>query len=52
MSYVDTTDVQLVTAVFDQNSDGFLVQCDFIPGSEAQGCMVVLVGKQDLIRLQ
>ena len=42
---VDTTDVQLVTATFDKNSNGFLVQCDFIPGSEAQGCMVVLVGE-------
>ena len=24
-----------------------LVQCDFIPGSDAQGCMVVLVGESD-----
>ena len=24
-----------------------LVQCDFIPGSDAQGCMVVLVGNSD-----
>ena len=23
------------------------VQCDFIPGSDAQGCMVVLVGESD-----
>lgn len=24
-----------------------LVQCEFIPGSDAQGCMVVLVGESD-----
>ena len=30
---------------FVKKSEGFLVQCDFIPGSEAQGCMVVLVGE-------
>ena len=47
MYNVDTTDVQLVTVTFDNNSNGFLVQCDFIPGSEAQGCMVVLVGESD-----
>ena len=33
--------------IFVENSDGFLVQCDFILGSEAQGCMVILVGESD-----
>ena len=47
MYNIDTTDVQLVTVIFDKTSNGFLVQCDFIPGSEAQGCMVVLVGDSD-----
>ena len=27
--------------------DAFVVQCDFITGSNAQGCMVVLVGEFD-----
>ena len=25
----------------------FRVQCDFIPGSDAQGCMIVFVGEHD-----
>ena len=45
--HIDTTDVQQVTVILVKNRDGFLVQCDFIPGSEAQGCMVVLVGELD-----
>ena len=49
MSYVDTTDVQLVAAIFDESSDGFLVRCDFILGTEDQGCMVILVGQVDNI---
>ena len=47
MYHIDTADVQLVTAIFDKNRKGYLVQCDFIPGSDAQGCMVVLVGESD-----
>ena len=43
----DTTDVQLITVDFDKRSTGILVQCDFIPGSEAQGCIVILVGELD-----
>ena len=39
----DTTDVQMVRAVV-LSDVTFRVQCDFIPGSDAQGCMIVLVG--------
>ena len=42
MYHTDITKVQLITACFD---NGFLVQYDFIPGSEAQACMVILVGE-------
>ena len=38
----DTTDVQRVVAV-QTDSDIITVQCDFITGSDAEGCMVVLV---------
>ena len=48
--HADTTDVQNITVVV-ISGDGVpgmaLVQCDFIPGSDAQGCMVVLVGESD-----
>ena len=48
--YADTTDVQNITVVV-ISGDGVpgmaLVQCDFILGSDAQGCMVVLVGESD-----
>ena len=40
-----TTDVQNVTATLTETMDAFVVQCDFITGSNAQGCMVVLVGE-------
>ena len=36
-------------ALGDQHT--FLVQCDFITGSNAQGCMVVLVGKYGNVTL-
>jgi hypothetical protein len=51
--YTDTTDVQNITvAAVMENDNGsvpgmVLVQCDFIPGSDAQGCMVVVVGESD-----
>ena len=51
--YADTTDVQNITvAEILENDNGsvpgmVLVQCDFIPGSDAQGCMVVLIGESD-----
>ena len=40
----DTTDVQMVGAVV-LSDVTFRVQCDFIPGSDAQGCMIILVGE-------
>ena len=48
--YADTTDVQNITVAENDNGSVpgmVLVQCDFIPGSDAQGCMVVLVGESD-----
>ena len=51
--YADTTDVQNVTvAVIFPDDNGsvlgmVIVQCDFISGSDAQGCMVILVGESD-----
>ena len=42
-----TTDVQNVTATLIETMNGFVVQCDFITGSNAQGCLVVLVGEFD-----
>ena len=51
--YADTTDVQNITvAVILADDNGsfpgiVIVQCDFIPGSDAQGCMVKLVGESD-----
>ena len=44
-SYADTTDVQIVTALMQEDTQSFLLQCDFIASSNAQGCMVVLVGE-------
>ena len=48
--YTDTTDVQNITVAENDNGSVpgmVLVQCDFIPGSDAQGCMVVLIGESD-----
>ena len=39
-----TTDIQNVTATLIETINAFAVQCDFITGSNAQGCMVELVG--------
>ena len=47
-NYADTTDVQNITAAVISNHSfprRVRVQCDFIPSSDAQGCMVVLVGE-------
>ena len=42
--YADTTDVQMVRAVQEKDSKAaFRVSCDFITGSNAKGCVVVLV---------
>ena len=43
---VDTTDLQRVIAV-QTDSDSISVQCEFITGSDAQGCMVVLESALD-----
>ena len=42
---IDTTDVQKVCAMAIDNQHTIIVECEFIPGSDAQGCMVVLVGE-------
>ena len=42
--YADTTDVQNVQVVQVNGTNAFEVLCDYIPGSNANGCMVVLVG--------
>ena len=41
---LDTTDVQRATVSSTDDDSLFRVQCDFMTGSDAQGCMVVLVG--------
>jgi hypothetical protein len=46
---VDTTDVQKVSAVALDDQHTFIIECEFIPGSDAQGCLVVLVGESDNI---
>ena len=43
---IDTTDVQTVV-VQEVESGDFNVQCHFISGSDAKGCMVVLIGQFD-----
>lgn len=42
--HIDTTDVQQVIAFVEVNN-AIIVQCYFIPGSDAQGCMVILIGE-------
>ena len=42
---IDTTDVQKVTATV--SAEAITVQCMFVNGSTARGCMVVLVGQSD-----
>ena len=50
--YADTTDVQNITVVVSLPDDNgsvpemvVIVQCHFTSGSDAQGCMVILVGE-------
>ena len=43
----DTTDVQNVTAIAHEATNTFTVECVFIIGSDAQGCLVVLIGQHD-----
>ena len=40
---IDTTDVQMIRAIPLKDTNAFMLQCTFIIGSNAQGCMVVLV---------
>ena len=39
--------MQRVTATAIEGMNGFQVHCEFIAGSDARGCMVVLVGEFD-----
>jgi hypothetical protein len=41
--------VQNVSAVALDDQHTFIIECEFIPGSDAQGCLVVLVGESDNI---
>ena len=43
----DTTDVRTVNALPVKHQRAFHVHCEFIGGSDAQGCMIVLVGTYD-----
>ena len=45
--YVDTTDVQKVSAVALDGQHSFIAECEFIPGSDAQGCLAILIGELD-----
>ena len=49
MSYniIDTTDVQVVTATTIEGENTTAIQCEFIRGSAAAGCMVVLTSENN-----
>ena len=47
--YIDTTDVQNISAVGLDDQRSFIIECEFISGSDAQGCLVILVGELDNI---
>ena len=40
--FIDTTDVEKVSAVVLGDQHAFIVQCEFIIGSDAQRCLVIL----------
>ena len=40
----DTTDVRMVSVLPVKHQQAFHIQCEFIEGSNAQGCMIVLIG--------
>ncbi len=42
--HADTTDVQIVTATLMEGVNASIIQCEFVAGSTATGCMVVLTG--------
>ena len=41
--HIDTTDVQTITVLVQEDISRFTLQCSFMDDSNAQGCMVVLV---------
>jgi hypothetical protein len=44
INYADTTDVQAVKVTLIEGANASTIQCEFITGSNATGCMVVLTG--------
>jgi hypothetical protein len=44
VSNADTTDVQAVMVTLIEGANASIIQCEFITGSNAIGCMVVLTG--------
>ena len=47
LNYTDTTDVQMVSAVPLEDDHTLMLQCLFVNGSDAIGCLVVLQFKGD-----
>lgn len=45
MVVTDTTDVQSVSAAPHDTSNAIILQCSFITGSDARGCLIVLLGE-------
>ena len=43
-NYADTTDVQVVKVTLNEGANVSTIQCEFLTGSNATGCMVVLTG--------
>ena len=46
--HLDTTDVQAIRATATEVTNQIKINCDFIPGSEAEGCMVELKATEGL----
>ena len=44
VSHAETTDVQVVKVTLIEGANASTIQCEFIAGSDATGCMVVLIG--------
>ena len=42
--HADTTDVQVIAATLMEGVNASIIQCQFVAGSIASGCMVVLTG--------
>ena len=45
--HADTTDVQVITAVLFDDENSTTIQCEFLLGSNAVGCMVVLTSENN-----